>query len=389
MSARVLHAYDFLLAKGGAEAVALQLCNDYESMDLLVSFVNTKNYPKPPLSESRLLNLRSRWRNSVLQALFVSREFAKSALVREYEKVVFSGSYAPLSVVNRTSNGNIMYCHTPPRFVYDLKEHYLTSIPLWQRPLLKLLIAWFRPQYEKAVEQMDLIIANSENVQQRIKKFLGKESVIIYPPCDTNKYTWMGQGDYYLSTARLEEYKRVDLIVEAFIKMPDKKLIVASGGSELNKLKELAKGASNITFTGWCSEQQLVELMGNCIATIYVPMDEDFGISPVESMSAGKPVIGVNEGGVTETVIDKETGYLCPSPLSVEGIIRSVNILSAEAALNMRSSCELRAQSFDKSTFFRKMKVVLNTNNPELSRLSQQQLDDTFANEASKAEQIN
>jgi glycosyltransferase involved in cell wall biosynthesis len=159
----------------------------------------------------------------------------------------------------------------------------------------------------------------------RLKKYLDVESEVLYPPCDTEGFEWMGDGDYFLSTARLEPLKRVDLIVEAFKDMPNKKLIVASGGSQLESLEELADGAKNITFTGWVSDTELRRLVGNCTATIYIPKDEDFGISPVQSLAAGKPVIGVNEGGVVETVRETADGVLISTPPSAAKIRDAVS----------------------------------------------------------------
>ena len=133
---------------------------------------------------------------------------------------------------------------------------------------------------------MDVIIANSKNVQTRIKKYLNLDSIIIHPPVDVDRYNWIDQKDYYLSTARLEPYKRVESIVLAFMQMPEKKLIVASGGSDHRRLEGMAADYPNITFTGWCTDEQLSKLIGETIATLYFPMDEDFGMSPVESMAA-------------------------------------------------------------------------------------------------------
>ena len=350
-----------MLVKGGAESLTLTLCEGSPDIDLMVGFVDHNCFTAPSLIKGRLSELTTAtsiqgWQ-SIKMALAFESGRAKS--VRDYEKVIFSGSVAPLAVKHRGSGGNILYCHTPPRFIYDLKDHYLSSIPLWQRPLLSALIAYLRPKYEASISKMDLLIANSVNVQRRIKHFLGRDSIVVYPPCHVDKYTWVSQQDFYLSTARVEPYKRVRLIVEAFMQMPDKKLVVASGGSDLASLHELAKGYNNIEFTGWCEEQQLHDLMGNCVATLYLPMDEDFGISPVESMAAGKPVIGVNEGGVQETVIDGPTGILCPADPSVEDIVASINTMSPEYALALRNNCEQRAALFSADIFVDKMKQLL------------------------------
>lgn len=360
--------YDFMLVKGGAEAVMLDLCNGLDNLALGVGFVNREAFPNLSAVNFPLIELTQKTEFPGWQSLVVSHAFeTKGNFVDEYEKVIFSGSNAPLAVKFRGEEGNILYCHTPPRFIYDLKEYYLDQAPVWQRILLKGLIAYLKPKYEHAIGKMNVIIANSINVQQRIKKFLCRDAIVIYPPCDIEKYTWIGQGDYYLSTARVEPYKRVKQIVEAFMQMPDKKLIVASGGSQLEKLRELASCCSNISFTGWCEEQTLKDLVGNCIATIYLPIDEDFGMSPVESMAAGKPVIGVNEGGVKETVIDNETGLLCNEQFSVEQLKLKINEMTPEYAVSLKENCVNQAQRFARDIFISKMKKLIDADVSELS----------------------
>ncbi len=229
-----------------------------------------------------------------------------------YDWALFSGTNAPLAVHNHPSGKNYYYCHTLPRFVYDLKDYYLQRYPLVLRPALLALIAYVQPRYEQAIARIDTLIANSENVRNRLRHYLGRDAVVINPPCEVDYFHWQGQGDYFLSTARLEPFKRVDVLIEAFKRMPDQRLIVTSGGSQFPALRRQAADASNIIFTGWLDDDALLQLIGNAIATLYVAKDEDFRMSPVESMAAGKPVIGVAEGGLLETVLNGETGLLLP-----------------------------------------------------------------------------
>ncbi len=288
-------------------------------------------------------------------------EFArKTTFLSDYDWVLYSGYNAPVAVHNHPHGVNLLYCHTIPRFVYDLRDYYLDIVPRWQRPMLQALIDFVQPRYEAAYAEMDLVIANSENVQKRIKHYLGRDSVVVYPPCDIDQYCWQGQGDYYLSTARLERYKRVDLIIEAFRRMPEKRLVIVSGGSDVNRLKRLAAHADNIQFTGWVTSAAMRELIGHAIATIYIAKNEDFGISPVESMAAGKPVIGVQEGGLLETVIHDGTGLLLPPNPKVEDIMASVYELTAERAVQMRNACEQQAQLFREDIFINKIQELIN-----------------------------
>lgn len=296
------------------------------------------------------------------QQLKLSLAFSKKTqFIKSYSHVIYSGFYAPLAVQNHLNGCNILYCHTPPRFIYDQQDFYIRSMPAGSRFALRAFINYLRPRYEHAVSKMSLLITNSKNTQQRIQRYLKRDAVVIYPPCDTTLFNWRGQGNYYLSTARLDPLKRVELIVKAFLQVPDKRLIVTSGGPQFNLLKKMASKASNIEFTGWIDNERLTNLVGNAIATIYLPRDEDFGMSPVESMAAGKPVIGVSEGGLLETIIPGETGLLLDPALTIDAIRNAVNSLTPQRALEMRHSCEARAKCFDNTIFLQKVReVVLN-----------------------------
>ncbi|OQW93126.1 MAG: glycosyl transferase family 1 [Beggiatoa sp. IS2] len=295
------------------------------------------------------------WRQFKLTQAFIHR----THFLKDYHTVIYSGFYTPLAVLQHLSGPNILYCHTPPRFIYDQRDFYLNSLSPWLRPALQAFIHYLQPRYENAITQMTTIVANSENVRKRIRYYLGQESIVVYPPCDTHRFTWRGQGHYYLSTARLDPLKRVDLIVQAFLQMPDKHLIITSGGSELLRLRKLARYASHIHFTGWIDDLQLADLIGNAIATLYLPKDEDFGMSPLESMSAGKPVIGVAEGGLLETIIERETGLLLSPPPTVSAICEAVLTLTPQYALTLRQACEQQAHRFRTERFLREMRNMI------------------------------
>ncbi|MBF0200645.1 MAG: glycosyltransferase [Desulfamplus sp.] len=271
---------------------------------------------------------------------------------------IFSGSLSLLAH-KRITGPKILYCHTPPRLLYDQRDFYLKQTRFLKRPAMKALMVWYQKHYEAAVRDMDLIIANSCNVQGRIKHYLGRDSVIVYPPCDVDAFVWLGQGDYYLSTARLDPLKRVDVVVKAFLQMPDKKLVVVSGGSEYDRIRAMAEGAANIKILGWVDDSTLHHLMGNCIATIYIPMDEDFGISPVESMAAGKPVIGVAEGGLLETIQNGHTGMLIPADPGPWDVVRAVGSITKSRARGMHSACEHQARKFRTRVFHDKMREIV------------------------------
>lgn len=352
-------AYDFLFCQGGAERVTLNMARGIGNADICVAFRNYSAYPDKVLEDIRCRSLcRSPglqfrgWRT--LSGIHSFRH--RAGFLAEYDWAIFSGSNAPVGVHHRPKEGNLYYCHTIPRFAYDLRDWYLASTPYWQRPALRMLTRYVRGEYENALQRMNKLIANSENVKKRLKTHLGVEAEVVHPPCNIDGYQWRGQKDFYLSTARLEPYKRVDRIIEAFRKFPQKKLVIASGGSDGTRLRRLAEGAANIYFTGWVSEEELKKMVGTAIATIYVPKDEDFGMSPVESMAAGKPVIGNAEGGLLETILPYETGILTASDPSPDDIAEAVRVLTPDKACSMRFACEQRAASFSRDRFLNNIK---------------------------------
>lgn len=347
--------YDSLYCTGGAEKTTLVLAKTFQDSKICVDFINRSDFKD--IGRKNIIELGSQTTSPPLKAIKgISNFKRKTKFLKDYDLVIYSGSYAPCAVQNQLTGKRILYCHTIPRFAYDLYCYYLKSMNPILRPFFKQLVAHTRKNYERAFSQMDVVIANSQNVRSRIQNFLKSEAVVINPPVDTSAFSWIAQKDYYLSTARLEKYKRVDTIVSAFKTMPDKKLIVASGGSELNSLKKLAENAPNITFTGWTTHNELKQLVGNAIATIYLPKNEDFGMSPVESMAAGKPVIGAKEGGLLETVLHDKTGLLITPETTA--IVQAVKTLTPEAALKMRMSCEERAGLFSIKNFISRIKEV-------------------------------
>jgi len=352
--------YDYFLVPGGAERLTLTLTQRFPTADLCVASKNQTAFPDPILQNLNIIDLQANARTVPWRIIKSLHAFTnKTRFLQDYDWVLYGGNYSVSAVHNHTTGRNIHYCHTIPRFCYDLHDYYLNRCPPWQRPLLRSLMSYVKAHYVKAIGKMDLIIANSENVRTRIRHYLGKDSLVIHPPCDTDRFNWIGQQDYYLSTARLEPFKRVDSIIAAFQQMPDKRLVITSGGSEFLRLQRLAENADNIHFTGWVDEDQLHRLVGNAIATIYVPIDEDFGMSPVEAMAAGKPVIGVAEGGLLESVINDETGLLFSSQSIVDSLIIAVQNLNTRRALEMRTACEKRAGAFSRDIFLNAMEQVL------------------------------
>lgn len=142
--------------------------------------------------------------------------------------------------------------------------------------------------------------------------------------------------------------------------MPDKKLIVASGGPELEKINKMAEGHSNIQVLGWINDDQLINYLGKCLATIYIPVREDFGMSAVESMQAGKPVIGVAEGGLLEIITDNKNGLLLKPDFSLVELRAAIRQITPALALAMEPACYETAKKFSEQAFIKGINNVIN-----------------------------
>ncbi len=288
--------------------------------------------------------------------------FKTKKFIKDYDIVIFSGNNCLTASFNLPKKvPKIFYCHTPVRYVYDLLKLRREE----EKNFLKKFIyydigKWFiRTVYNLGLNRMNRVISNSKNVQSRLEKFCIIKSEVIYPPIDTHKFQWLGQGDYYLSFARLDPLKRIDDIIRAFQQMPDKKLIISSGGIELDQLKKLAQGFDNISILGWVDDSKLVDLVGNAIASIYIPIDEDAGMTQIESMSAGKPCVVVDDGGLPESIIDGKTGIIIPKNYEISDIINAVERLIPDVASGMKDDCVNRAEEFSKEIFIEKIKAIV------------------------------
>jgi len=350
--------YDHLEVYGGAERVLATLQKHWGS-NVCVGFNRAKSFGDsiPP---EKIIDLGADhpWHPARLAKVLHAFLNIEEWIIQRYPIRLYAGSYSVLAHRSCHPGRAVYYCHTPPRFLYDLQDYYANMLPIWQRPLLAALRGWFRPRFEESIKNMSVILANSNKVKNRLKKYLNVDAQVIYPPVDIDRFRWINQGNYFLSTSRLEPLKRVDILVKAFVKMPEHQLVVASGGSELGRLQRMAQDAPNIQFTGWIDDDRLRRLIGGARATLYTPKDEDFGMSPVESMAAGKPIIGVAEGGLLETVRQGETGILIEKP-DVDSVINAVHALSADRCLKMRNACEVQANLFSRERFLAAMDACL------------------------------
>jgi glycosyltransferase involved in cell wall biosynthesis len=360
MEPKILILHDYFLYKGGGERLVLSLAKNLHA-DIATAFIAKDSFdPREygiktfELFRETIFSRIPGFRYLQVQLSFLF----KTSFIKNYDVVIYSADCF-IALLRAKRKLNISYMHTPPRHLYDCYQDRLNEYPLWKKIIFVPFAIVNRWRFEWLSRKCDVIVTNSKNVQERIKEYLHLNSEVAYPPCNTLPFKDLGQGDYFFSWARLYPIKRVIMIVEAFTRMPDKKLVVASGGAELEKLRKMAEGHDNIQILGWISDEELLKQLGHCLASIYIPIREDFGMSPVESMTAGKPVIGVAEGGMLEVIEDMKNGILLKPDFTVGDIIAAVRQLTPEAAKNMEEECIKTAQKFTEEKFIQKMKEVI------------------------------
>ena len=348
---RGLIVHDSLVVRGGAERVMTTLAGAWPGSDWCVAAWDRGAFPPEQLS-GNVTDLGVTATTPVWRTVAGLYAFRRAPVPKDpYAWALYSGFNAPAAVHQGLAERSVLYCHALPRFAYDLHDYYLEQLPRWQRPAFHGLVSHVRSRFESALSVMDSVLANSENVRARLKRYVGCDAEVVHPPVRATDFPWQRDRGYFLSTARLEDYKRVDRIVEAFRALPAHRLVVTSDGSQRKALEALAADAPNISFTGSVSDAELIDWIGGALATVYLPQDEDFGLSPVESMAAGKPVLGVAEGGLLETVIPGQTGWLLSPDPSVEEIRAAVVGIEPAEAHAMRAACEHQAHRFGLERF--------------------------------------
>ncbi|HBR3283618.1 TPA: glycosyltransferase, partial [Klebsiella pneumoniae] len=218
--------------------------------------------------------------------------------------IILSSSHAVAKgVLTGPDQLHISYVHSPIRYAWDLQHQYLRESGL-NRGIKGLFAKWILHKIRlwdtRTANGVDFFIANSKFISRRIKKVYGREADVIYPPVDVERFKLKREKqDFYLTASRLVPYKRIDLIVEAFSKMPEKRLVVIGDGPEMSKIRKIA--GANIEILGFQPNDVMEEYMMDAKAFVFAA-EEDFGITPVEAQACGTPVIAFGKGGVLETI---------------------------------------------------------------------------------------
>ncbi len=356
MRAAVLH--DFLDAAGGAERVALGLARHLDA-DLVTTNADPEVVKTLGFADAKVISLGSLPRGTPWRHIAASRAFARARL-HGYDRFVFSGNWSVFA--SKRHHPNLWYCHTPTRFFYDQREATLARLSFSGRIAAR---AWTRIHAafeQRAVRRCDRILANSRNVQERIRRYYGRDSEVVYPPVDTTRFRFERVGDFWLSATRLYPEKRIDLQLEAFRNLPEAKLTIVGGYAPGDRAEAYVKSLHpppNVSLVGRIPDEDLVSLYARCRGLLATATDEDFGLTPVEAMASGKCVIATDEGGYRETILPRRTGFLLPA--RPEAFVETIRGLDTATLEGMRGACVARAREFDAAVFYERIDRILGT----------------------------
>jgi glycosyltransferase involved in cell wall biosynthesis len=357
--------HEWLATYAGSERVVEQMLRVFPDADVfsLVDFL--------PAEHRGMLGGR-RVTTSFIQRLPLARRAFRAYLplmalaieqldLSRYDIVLSSSHAVAKGVLTRADQLHISYVHTPIRYAWDLQHEYLAGKGwrtklrnFFARPILHYLRMWDRLSADRA----DFLIANSEYIARRIHKSYRRAAHVIYPPVDVDRFSPCDSKDnYYLAASRLVPYKKIDLIVEAFREMPDRRLVVIGDGPQY---KQLARRATpNITLLGYQDHAVLLERMQKAKALVFAA-DEDFGILPVEAQACGTPVIAFGRGGVCETVLDGRTGLFFDEQMP-QSIIAAVDRFERQPPTASPTAISEHAQQFSAARFCRELEEFVLT----------------------------
>jgi glycosyltransferase involved in cell wall biosynthesis len=326
---KIAFVHEWLTTYAGSEKVLEVMLADFPEADVFCLI----DYLSP---EHRVGTFKRAFRTTYLQKIpFVSKiyryllplmPFSIEQLDLSAYDIIISNCHAVAKgVITGPDQLHICYCYSPMRYAWDLQAQYLAESGL-QTGVRSLIARWLlhriRGWDHRAAQNVDHFIACSAYIGRRIKKAYHRSSTVIYPNVAVDDFVIDGpRGDFYMTSSRMVPYKKMHLIVEAFSKMPDRKLVVIGDGPQFQRCKALA--GPNVKILGYQSHSVLLWHMQRARAFIFAS-EEDFGITPVEAQACGTPVLAFSKGGAAETVIDQVTGLLFheQSAAAIQDIVR-------------------------------------------------------------------
>ena len=356
--------HEWLITEGGAEKCVQSFLNVNPDFDIftLIDFFSDEyrqrmlhgKYAKTSFIQ-HLPTAKSNHRKFLPLFPMAIEQFDLSS----YDLILSSSNAVAKGVLTHSNQLHICYCHSPMRYAWDLYHQYLNEANLtrglkgW---LAKYILHSMRTWDIISVNRVDHFIANSNYIARRIKKVYRREADVIYPPVDTAAFDlYENKEGFYLTASRMVPYKKIDIIVEAFAQMPDKKLLVIGSGPDYEKIK--GKATKNVELLGYQPLDQLKYYMQRAKAFIFAA-EEDFGIIPVEAQACGTPVSAYGKGGSLETV-SADTGTFFYSQ-TAQSIMDAVKVFEARKVSFDPVKIRMHAEKFSAKRFEEEVKAYLN-----------------------------
>lgn len=361
---KIAIVHDWLVTYAGAERVLEQIVDLYPQADLfsLIDFLP---------EDKRFFIKNKKVKTSFIQYLPFARKKYRSYLplfptaiesfdLSNYDLIISISHCVAKGVKTKPGQKHICICCSPVRYAWDLREQYLNEVGLdkgFRSVLANYILDYIKNWDFKTVDRVTDYISISKYIAERVKKNYNRDSFVIYPPVDVNKFELCEKKEnFYLTASRMVPYKKIPLIVEAFSKMPEKRLVVIGDGPEFEKVKKVS--GRNIELLGYQDDRVLLDYMSKAKAFIFAA-EEDFGIVPVEAQACGTPVIAYGKGGAGETVINGKTGLFFgeQSQVSLSEVVNSFEKMSFNA-LEIRKN----AERFSIERFKKEFKEFVNRN---------------------------
>src|SRR5215212_11701986 len=355
MGSRVALVHDFLLDLRGAERVFAAICERWPEADVFTAVYDEAGtegrFAARDPHTSFLQRVRPTARTFRPLLPFYPHAI-ESFDLRGYDTVISSSSAWAHGVLVDPGAVHVCYCHNPFRYAWTEREATLQARGPLVRPLLHVLLSRWRQWDWIAAQRVDRYVANSRTTAERVRRYLGRDSTVLYPPVEVGRFSPGPVGEHYVVLAELMAHKRLDIAVQAFTRL-GLPLVVIGDGPEGRRLRRLA--GRTVTFTGRISDAGVAALLASARALVVTAVEE-FGIAAVEALAAGRPVIALGEGGVRESVEPGVTGafYERNDPTALAETVLAFDALAVDPA-----ACRRAAERFSVPRFQQRLAAIV------------------------------
>jgi len=358
---KVALVHYWLLGSRGGEKVLEAICRIFPDADIFTLFYDPESVPALIRSKNVTASFLNPFRK-VYRSLLPLMPMALEAFdLRPYDLIISSESGPAKGVLTSSTSRHICYCHTPMRYLWELYPAYRNEFQqgVVSRALMAPIASYLRTWDHATAARVDTFVANSRNVKHRIWKTYRRKSRVVYPPVPVESFHHSASSDYFLIVSEMVAYKRLNYAVQTFSRN-GRQLKIVGDGPEYLRLRKLA--ANNVEFCGRVPDRELKELYAKSTAFL-MPGEEDFGMTMVEALASGKPVIALSRGGALD-IVENGCGVLYAEPIesSLEDALR---IFDRVESLIDPAQLRLRASEFSAAVFERRFRAVLNRCRPE------------------------